>query len=43
MRLLLDTHMLVWFTLADAQHSSVTTSLIMDRDYENGTEPQSFY
>ena len=43
MRLLLDTHTLLWFTLTDPQLSGTVTSLIMDPDNEKLVSPASYW
>ena len=43
MRLLLDTHTLLWFALTDPQLSSTATSLIMDPDNEKLVSPASYW
>ena len=43
MRLLLDTHTLLWFALTDPQLSSAATSLIMDPAHEKLVSPASYW
>ena len=43
MRLLLDTHTLLWFALTDPQLSGTATSLIMDPDNEKLVSPASYW
>ena len=43
MRLLLDTHTLLWFALNDPQLSATATSLILDPAYENLVSPASYW
>ena len=43
MRLLLDTHSLLWFALTDPQISSTATSLIMDPANEKLVSPASYW
>ena len=43
MRLLLDTHTLLWFALTDPQISSTATSLIMDPANEKLVSPASYW
>lgn len=43
MRLLLDTHTLLWFALTDPQLSGTATSLIIDPDNEKLVSPASYW
>lgn len=43
MRLLLDTHTLLWFALTDPQLSGTATSLIMDAANEKLVSPASYW
>lgn len=43
MRLLLDTHTLLWFTLNDPQLSQTATALIMDPAHEKLVSPASYW
>jgi PIN domain nuclease of toxin-antitoxin system len=43
LRLLLDTHTLLWFALTDPQLSGTATSLIMDPDNEKLVSPASYW
>jgi PIN domain nuclease of toxin-antitoxin system len=43
LRLLLDTHALLWFALMDPQLSSTATSLIMDPSHEKLVSPTSYW
>ena len=43
MRLLLDTHTLLWFALTDPQLSGTVTSLIIDPDNEKLVSPASYW
>ena len=43
MRLLLDTHTLLWFALTDPQLSGAATSLIMDPANEKLVSPASYW
>lgn len=43
MRLLLDTHTLLWFALTDPQLSSAATSLIMDPAHEKLVSPAGYW
>ncbi|MGH7136121.1 MAG: type II toxin-antitoxin system VapC family toxin [Pirellulales bacterium] len=43
MRLLLDTHTLLWFALNDPQLSSMATSLIADQANEKLVSPASYW
>ena len=43
MRLLLDTHTLLWFALTAPQLSGTATSLIMDPDNEKLVSPASYW
>lgn len=43
MRLLLDTHTLLWFALTDPQLSGTATSLIMDPANEKLVSPASYW
>jgi PIN domain nuclease of toxin-antitoxin system len=43
LRLLLDTHALLWFALSDPQLSSSATSLIMDPANEKLVSPASYW
>jgi PIN domain nuclease of toxin-antitoxin system len=42
-RLLLDTHTLLWFALNDPQLSATATSLILDPAYEKLVSPASYW
>ena len=43
MRLLLDTHTLLWFALTDPQLSGTAISLIIDPDNEKLVSPASYW
>ena len=43
MKLLLDTHTLLWFALTDPQLSGTATSLIIDPDNEKLVSPASYW
>jgi len=43
LRLLLDTHTLLWFALTDPQLSGTATSLIIDPDNEKLVSPASYW
>ena len=43
MRLLLDTHTLLWFALTDTGLSGTASSLIMDPDNEKLVSPASYW
>jgi PIN domain nuclease of toxin-antitoxin system len=43
LRLLLDTHTLLWFALRDPQLSGTATSLIIDPDNEKLVSPASYW
>jgi PIN domain nuclease of toxin-antitoxin system len=43
MKLLLDTHTVLWFYLADPQLSAAASTAIMDPANENGVSPASYW